>query len=244
MTPTATPARPIRPDLGGQRLLVVGGGSHLGAAIARAAVEAGATVIVAGRRQEALEAVAGGRMQTAFVDLADPPTIAGLVDEVGTVDHLVSTVSMHTRAPLAELTDDAIRLALDAKVLGPIRLARATIGRVTQSLTFFSGVAAERPPPEWVVPATVNGALNHLVKALAVELAPVRVNAVAPGTIDSGSHNRFGEGKAAFMEGRAAGTLAGRVGEPEDIVGPTLALLASPYITGQTLTVDGGALLT
>lgn len=243
MTPAA-PARPLRPDLAGQRVLVVGGGSKLGAAIARAALEAGADVVVAGRDRGALEAVSGGAMGTALVDLADPPTIRRLADEVGTVDHLVSTVSMHTRVPLAELSDDAIQLALDAKVLGPIRLARATIGRVTQSLTFFSGVAAERPPPEWVVPATVNGALNHLVKALAVELQPVRVNAVAPGTIDSGSHNRYGDAKAAFLEGRAAATLAGRVGEVEDVVGPTLALLASPYITGQTLTVDGGALLT
>lgn len=244
MTPAASVPRRIRPDLSGQRLLVVGGGSHLGAAIAQGAVEAGAEVTVAGRRREALEEVAGGRMATAYVDLADPATITRLVADVGEVDHLVSTVSMHTRAPLAELTDDAILLALDAKVLGPIRLARETLGRVTQSLTFFSGVAAERPPPEWVVPATVNGALNHLVKALAVELAPVRVNAVAPGTIDSGSHNRYGDGKTAFLEGRAAATLAGRVGEVEDIVSPTLALLASPYITGQTLTVDGGALLT
>ena len=91
--------------------------------------------------------------------------------------------------------------------------------------------------------ATTNGALAFLVQALAVELAPIRVNAVSPGIVDSGAWDAFGERKDAFMQGVAERVPAGRVGTPEDVVQAVLYAISSTFVTGTVLHVDGGGRL-
>ncbi len=235
-------------DLSGQRVAVIGGGSRLGRAIALAAAEAGAEIVVAGRSAEALAEVADlapGRADVVQVDLSLPETIARLGTEIGAIDHLVSTVSMHAAGPLATLEDAAIERAVDAKILGPIRLVRATAAamRPGGSYTFFSGQAAWRPTPGAVVTATVNGGLAFLVQALAVELAPLRVNAIAPGLVDSGALDRLGDEKAAVLADAVARMPVGRVGVPADIVSATLMVIGNGYMTGSVLNIDGGGRL-
>ena len=228
-------------------MIVVGAGSNVGRQIAEAAAAAGADVVVAGPNTDKLEATAAtlpGSPEVVRVDLADEDSIAGLAS-VGPFDHLVSTAAMRANGPVAELELAVIQRAFAAKVIGPLLLAKHLAGQVREggSFTFFSGVAAWRPSPERVVTATTNGALAFLVQALAVELAPVRVNAVSPGIVDSGAWDALGERKEPFMQGVAERVPARRVGTSEDLVQAVLYAMTNTFVTGTVLHVDGGGRL-
>jgi NAD(P)-dependent dehydrogenase (short-subunit alcohol dehydrogenase family) len=207
-------------NLAGQRVVVVGAGSNTGRQLAVTAAKAGADVVLAGPNQERLEATAAqisGGATLAHVDLADEDSIAKLTGTVGTFDHLVSTAAMHANGPVGGLELAAVRRAFDSKVIGPLLLAKhlATQIGAGGSLTFFSGVAAWRPAPGLSVMATTNGALAFLVEALAVELAPVRVNSISPGIVDTGSWDGMA-GKEAFLADTAAKNPARPGGGEQD----------------------------
>lgn len=232
----------------GQRLVVVGAGSRTGRALAKAASAAGAALVLAGPDPRKLEWTAGelsGPSEVVGLDLADEESIAGFATSVGRFDHLVSTAAMAANGPLAELEPAAVHRAFAAKVIGPLLLAKHLAARVPESgsFTFFSGVAAWRPAPGRTVMATTNGALAFLVRALAVEIAPVRVNAVSPGIVDTGSWDGLGAGKEAFLRGVAERNPARRVGTPEDLVKAVFYAIGNPYVTGTVLHVDGGGRL-
>jgi NAD(P)-dependent dehydrogenase (short-subunit alcohol dehydrogenase family) len=234
--------------LSGRRLAIIGAGSGIGRALARTAAKEGAELVLAGPDLRKLEQVATaleGSARVVKVDLTDEASIAHFVGVVSTLDHLVSTASMHANGPVATLELAAIDRALAAKVTGPLLLAKHTVDRIsrTGSMTFFSGFAAWRPAAGYSVMATVNGALAFLVQALAVELAPVRVNAIAPGVVDSGSWDAMGADKEQFLRGVAERTPARRVGTAADIVSAVLFAVANPFVTGTVLHVDGGASL-
>jgi NAD(P)-dependent dehydrogenase (short-subunit alcohol dehydrogenase family) len=147
---------------------------------------------------------------------------------------------------LGSLEPTVITRAFDAKVLGPLRLVQQTADLVRDggSYTFFSGHAAWRPGPGAVVTATVNGALAFMVQAMAVELAPVRVNAVAPGVIDSGALDAFGEErKREIIRATSERNPVGRVGQPDDVVSATMMVMANGYMTGIVVHVNGGGTL-
>ncbi|MER5864988.1 SDR family oxidoreductase [Kitasatospora sp. NPDC002040] len=231
--------------LDGRRLVVVGAGSRIGRALARTASAAGAELVLAGPDAARLHATAAELAGPALVqpvDLADEASIAALAERVGPFDHLVSTAAMPANGPVATLELAAVQRAFAAKVIGPLLLAKHLAGQVNEggSFTFFSGVAAWRPAPERVVMATTNGALAFLVEALAVELAPVRVNAVSPGIVDSGAWDGLAGRKDAFLDGVAARNPARRVGTPDDLVDAVLYALGNPFVTGTVLHVDGG----
>ncbi|MFJ1703228.1 SDR family oxidoreductase [Kitasatospora sp. NPDC088346] len=249
MSTSPSPARPSAPlSLEGRRVVVVGAGSHTGRRLAITASAAGADLVLAGPDPRKLEWTAGelaGGARVVPVDLADEDSIAALASAVGGFDHLVSTAAMPANGPLAELDPEAVRRAFAAKVIGPMLLAKHLAGRAADggSFTFFSGVAAWRPAPGRTVMATTNGALAFLVQALAVEIAPVRVNAVSPGIVDTGSWDGLGAGKDAFLRGVAERNPARRVGTVDDLVQAVLFAMASPYVTGTVLHVDGGGRL-
>ncbi|GAB2727065.1 SDR family oxidoreductase [Kitasatospora kifunensis] len=241
-------ALPVPATLQGQRLVVVGAGSRTGRLLAQAASAAGADLVLAGPDPRKLEWTAGevsGPAEVIPVDLADERSIAEFAARVGRFDHLVSTAAMPANGPLADLELEAIQRAFAAKVVGPLLLAKHLAGQVAEngSFTFFSGVAAWRPAPARTVMATTNGALAFLVQALAVELAPVRVNAVSPGIVDTGSWDGLGADKAAFLQQVAARNPARRVGSPEDLIKAVFYAIDSPYVTGTVLHVDGGGRL-
>ncbi|GAA0432913.1 SDR family oxidoreductase [Streptomyces luteireticuli] len=248
-TPALTDPTPVPESaLEGRRLVVVGAGSHTGRLLARAASRAGAGLVLAGPDPRKLEWTAGeltGPAEVVPVDLADESTIAELARRTGPFDHLVSTAAMPANGPLAELDRAAVQRAFDAKVVGPLLLAKHLAGQAAEggSFTFFSGVAAWRPAPARTVMATTNGALAFLVQALAVEIAPVRVNAVSPGIVDTGSWDGLGADKDAFLRAVAERNPARRVGTPDDLVQAVFFALANPYVTGTVLHVDGGGRL-
>ncbi|GAA0329867.1 SDR family oxidoreductase [Actinoallomurus spadix] len=234
--------------LAGQRLVVIGAGSHTGRRIAQAASAAGADLVLAGPDPRKLEWTAGelaGSAQVIPLDITDEGSIAGLAKETGRFDHLVSTAAVPANGPLAGLDLAAVQRAFAAKVIGPLFLAKHLAGQVNEggSFTFFSGVAAWRPSPERTVMATTNGALAFLVQALAVEIAPIRVNAVSPGIVDSGAWDRLGADKEAFLRGVAERNPARRVGTADDLVQAVLFAIGNPFVTGTVLHVDGGGRL-
>ncbi|WP_067707763.1 SDR family oxidoreductase [Nocardia yamanashiensis] len=211
-----------------QKVLIIGAGSGIARQIEQDAKESGAQVISVGRPE---------------VDLTDEDSIRALAERVGELDHLVSLAADHANGPVTELDRDAVHRAFDAKVIGPILLAKhfAPRFRPGGSILLFSGVAAWRPAPGRSVMAATNAAAATLAEALAVELAPLRVNALSPGIIDSGAWD--GPGKAAFFEGVAARNPARRVGGTADVSAAALLALTNPFLTGATLHVDGGGRL-
>ena len=229
--------------LDGKRLLLVGASSGIGRRIAADAAAAGAHVTLAGRAADQARAAASElEVGHAEVDLREEASITRLAEQVGPLDHVVNLAAAPANGPLAGLTRDAIVQAFDAKVVGALLLAKhlAPLIREGGSILLFSGLLAWRPAPGRVVMATANGAVTFLATALAVELAPIRVNALAPGVIDSGAWDRLGDGRDAFFEQTAATVPARRVGRPEDVAAAALLALTNPFMTGTTLHVDGG----
>ncbi|MER5674047.1 SDR family oxidoreductase [Pseudonocardia alni] len=230
--------------LAGQDLLIVGGGSGIARALAADAVAEGATVTLAGRDPQRLAPVAAQvGAATARIDLTDEGSIAAFAATSGPLDHVVSLAAAPANGPVAELDRDAVHTAFDAKVIGPLLLAKHLAPLVRGSFLLFSGVAAWRPAPGRSVMATTNGAVAFLAQALAVELSPVRVNALSPGIVDSGQWDRLGDGKDAFLSATAAANPARRTGTPAQLSAAARSLLTNPFVTGTTLHVDGGGRL-
>jgi NAD(P)-dependent dehydrogenase (short-subunit alcohol dehydrogenase family) len=236
-------------SLKGQTVLVIGRGSGLARAIALAALDAGARVVAAGRDQEKLSAAYADEpgISTETVDVTDEASIAALGERLGTIDHVVSTASARARGHLADLDRDAVRLSFDTKVIGPLMLAKHLAPRMSKdgSFVIFSGVAATKIAVGTMAVAITNAAADTLARSLALELAPIRVNAISPGVIDTGAWDDFGErGKADYFAGISARNPAGRIGTPDEIVQGVLFALTNTFLTGQTLHIDGGEPLT
>lgn len=220
-------------NLTGTRILVVGGGRGIGAEIVRRTEKAGADVVAATRSGAGIH-----------LDVTDETTIARAAASLGSVDHVVSTASAHHDVPVPELEHDRIQAAFAAKVVGPLLLAKHFAPRMPAggSFLFFSGIVGWRPKPGTVVKGTANAALAALVTHLAVELAPLRVNAVAPGITDSGAWDGLPDDRRRALYGRAAeSSLAGRVGTLADVTDAVLWLLGAGWVTGETVHVDGGS---
>ncbi len=219
--------------LTGKRILVVGAGRGIGADLARRAERAGARVVVAARSGTELR-----------MDVTDETSIAEAAAHLGAVDHVVSTASAHHDAPVTELEPAKIQTALATKVVGPLLLAKHFTPRLPAggSFLFLSGVVGWQPKPGTVVKGTANAALAALVTHLAVELAPLRVNALAPGITDSGAWDGLPpDRRRALYDGAAARSLAGRVGTLQDVGEAALWLLGAGWVTGETIHVDGGS---
>jgi NAD(P)-dependent dehydrogenase (short-subunit alcohol dehydrogenase family) len=228
-------------------VLVVGQAGGIARAVAVSAREAGARVVAAGGDQAALESAYDGlHISDEHVDVTDDASIDVLGERLGTVDHVVSAASAQARGRLADLDRDAVRLAFDTKVIGPMMLAKHLAPRMPPdgSFVFFSGAAAVKPAIGSPAVAGTDAAVDAVIRSLALELAPVRVNAVSPGTIDTGAWDALGEQAKArffqFIQDRPAGSPAGRIGSPDDVAEAVLFALASDFLTGQTLHVDGG----
>ncbi len=232
------------------RVLVVGGSSGIGLGLAEAVLAAGGEVTIAGRSGERLEAAARrlgatDRLRRAVADVASERDVARLFATVGTVDHVVTTAADLAGGPrpIAATELASVRRVVDAKLLGSWLLAKHGAAHVAPggSITFTSGIAAYRPSISGAMVSAVNGALASLAYALALELAPVRVNVVAPGWVDTPVWDVVaGAGKAATLDAMARRLPVGRTGTPQDVAQAFLALMRNGFVTGTVLHVDGG----
>nr|WP_062338399.1 SDR family oxidoreductase [Herbidospora sakaeratensis] len=235
-------------SLDGRTVVVIGRGSGLAHAVTLAARAHGADVVVAGRDQEALgNAYDDERITAEHVDVTDDDSIAALARRLGRVDHVVSTASARARGRLGELDREALRRSFDTKVIGPVMVAKHFAPHIAEggSFVLFSGVAAFKPAIGYLGVAITNGAVDFLARSLALELGPIRVNAISPGVIDTGIWDSMGEeGKNAYFTGLRTRNPARRIGTPEDIADAVVFAMTNPFLTGVTLRVDGGEPLT
>lgn len=236
----------LRMRLKGQRTVVLGGTSGMGLAIAELAKREGASVVVAGNSPEGAQkakAALGGEVEALSFDVGDEAAVKDAFDGIGPFDHLVTTAAKLTYAPLGELPVAAVTEMLASKFWGPFFAARSAskLLKPGGSITFFSGLAADRPGPGTSIVSAVNAGLEGFARALAVELAPLRVNCVSPGVTQTAGWNFMTEDdRKAFFDGLRKSLPTRRVGQPEDLAEATLALMTNPFITGTVLHCDGG----
>jgi NAD(P)-dependent dehydrogenase (short-subunit alcohol dehydrogenase family) len=213
-----------------QTILVIGGARNLGAAIARAAADEGATVNVASHADESA--------QTVTLDLRNEASIASAAARLGAVDHIINTAAIPHAAPIRDLDRDQTIDAFTAKVIGPLLVAKHFA--IRKSLLLFSGQVGWRPSRGNIVTGITNGAAGFAARHLAAELAPVRVNAISPGIIDSGAWDAKGPDRDGFLTAAAAKTLVSRTGTVRDITDAVLWILTADFLTGETIHLEGG----
>lgn len=228
--------------LTGQHVVVIGGTSGIGRAVAEQALAAGARVTVASRtpREVAVDSAAA-TLET--VDLTETGSVEGLFGRLGSYDHLVVSAGPGAMGSVRDLTAAQARPYLDAKFWGyyeAVRAASTTIA-ATGSITLVGGGASRKHAPGRPMMAAVNAALEAFGKANALDLAPVRVNVVAPGLVDTPAYAGVPEEiRRGMFTGYGASVPAGRAGTPADVAAAVLFLVTTPWVTGTVLDVDGG----
>jgi NAD(P)-dependent dehydrogenase (short-subunit alcohol dehydrogenase family) len=231
-------------ELKDRTVLVIGRGSGIARATAQAVRAAGGTVVAASRDSAALDDAyddPGVTIET--VDLTDESSVAALADRLGHVDHVVCTASARARGAVGDLEQQTVLESFNTKAVGPIMLAKHFADRMPPdgSFVLFSGATADKPTVGMLAVAATNGAVDAITRSLSVELAPIRVNAISPGTIDTGAYDALGaEKKAALFEERRTHTPAHRVGTPDDVADAVVFALTNTFLTGVSLGVDGG----
>lgn len=233
-----------------KRVVILGGSSGIGLAVAEQAASQGAEVVIASsnseRVQKAVESV-GGKVQGHALDLSDEQAVETFFTKLGSFDHLVFTAGDSLYQHDLATTDlKQARRAFELRYWSALAAVKygSTHIRKSGSIVLTTGVAGQRPQKGWVVAASVCGAIEALTRALAVELAPIRVNAVAPGVVRT---NLWGSMSATerehLYESVGKSVPVGRVGEPDDIAQAYLFLMQEGFSTGQIVVVDGGTVL-
>lgn len=233
-----------------KRVVVIGGSSGMGLTTARAAALEGAVVTIASSRRDkvdaALSALPDG-IAGEVLDIRDESAVATLFERVGELDHLVITAGdAFTPSPLADLTLDDARSVMEVRFWGAVTAIKHAAPRIQPegSIALTTGTVGQRPVPGAALAAAGAGAAEGLVRGLAAELAPIRVNAVRAGAVRTPLWDGIPETqRESLFERLAARTLVNAIGEPEDLAMAHIYLMQNRYVTGTVLTVDGGLLL-
>jgi NAD(P)-dependent dehydrogenase (short-subunit alcohol dehydrogenase family) len=231
--------------LAGKKVVVIGGSSGIGLATAELARAHGADVVIASRSAAKLDPVAERLKVTAIAaDVTSDESVTELFRRTGPVDHVVLTAAQLRTGPFKTVAMEDVRATMEGKFWGAWRVAREATIRPRGSLTLVTGFLSVRPRPNSAIISAANGALESLARALALELAPVRVNAVSPGVIDTPIRAAMPEAARKEMLAKTAASLpVGRVGMAEDIAQQIASFMANGFATGSIVYVDGGALV-
>ena len=232
-------------NLNEKKVLVVGGSSGIGLATAELAVAQGAIVMIASRDEGRLKQAAthlSGRVSVRVVDTLNNDSVVSMFNEAGIFDHIIVSASSTKTGSVRNLTLEDAYASMDSKFWGAYRIAKAARLNANGSLTLVSGFLSQRPNPAAPLQGAINAAVEGLVRGLALEFAPVRVNAVSPGLIDTPLLSRMSsEQRRAMFDNAKEKLPVQRVGASEDIAQAILFVATNPYATGSVVTVDGGA---
>jgi NAD(P)-dependent dehydrogenase (short-subunit alcohol dehydrogenase family) len=245
--------------LAGKHVLIIGGSSGIGYAVAEASICAGSSVTIssssASRIQSAITSLQtsypGSAVRGFPCDLSKPSLeqdIAQLFEQVGRVDHIVFTAGGPiAMVPLQDATLEKIHAAGQVRFFAPLLVAKIGskyLGPGPEcSIIITTGAVAERPRPNWSIPAAYGSGLHGMVRNLALDLKPIRVNLVQPGAVDTPLWRMPEEQKEKFFEGIRAGVPTGRVAEPADVAEAYLWLMKDWNVTGTVAASDSGSML-
>jgi NAD(P)-dependent dehydrogenase (short-subunit alcohol dehydrogenase family) len=239
-----TPAR--EPELAGQTVVVIGGSAGIGLETARRARREGADVVIAGRNPERLEqaALEVGAASSAAFDATDPAALKRFFDGLpDRIDHVLVTAGGPHYVPLLEMTADQVRDALSDHALLGLEVARNARSRMRPggTLLLIGGTGGRKISRELGIFSAATAVLPPFTAALALQLAPVRVNLIAAGFVDTPlSASLLGDGLDARREELRAKLPIGRVVGPEDVAALAVHIMANTALTGATYDIDGG----
>ena len=235
--------------LDGKRIVVLGGSSGIGLAVAQAATREGAAIVIVSSQQARVDAALGQvpGAEGHAADLSEAASIQTLFGRIGAFDHLAYTAGdALALASLAETDPAMAQRFFNVRYWGAFFAAKygAPNIRPGGSIVFTSGTAGRRPRSGWALGASICMAMEGLTRALAVELAPTRVNLVVPGFVITPLWAGMAKSDQETMYQKAAATLpVGHVGEPEEVAEAYLYFMRQSYSTGQSVVVDGGGVL-
>ena len=227
-------------------VVIVGGGSGIGLAAAKLFAEKGDAVTILGRSKEKLEAALKtlpSQVRAELVDGASEEAVVRYFAGLSELDHLVLSLGgIAARGPFLDLSEQQFRRAFDAKFFAYLRVLRHAGKKTRRSITLVTGAAALRAFAGLSGVAATNGALNAMVGPLSLELAPTRINAVAPGLTATPYWNGMAAADRQDMYDKSARRVpVGRIGEPEDIAHAIHYLATNPFTTGAVIPCEGGA---
>jgi NAD(P)-dependent dehydrogenase (short-subunit alcohol dehydrogenase family) len=229
-------------------VVIVGGTAGIGLRLAETYAARGRTVVISGRdldraMSQAAAIPGPGKVRGCSVDLAAPDAIAGCLAEIGPVDRLVLSAIERDENTVADYDIARATRLVTLKLVGYTETVHTLVPRLTQgaSILLFGGLALRRPYPGSTTVTTVNGGVTGLVHTMAVELAPVRVNAIHPGVVGD---SPYWIDKPAVLDNVSARTPLGRPVTMDEVVDASLFLLENGAVNGVNLNLDGGWLLT
>lgn len=230
-------------------IVILGGSTGIGLATAKAAKAEGAHVIVTGRSTEKLQqaqAELGAGARTVVLDVADETGTQKFFQELAKVDHVFITAGTLVSDKKLHPDSATMRPAMDTRFWGALYASKYAAPKIPAggSITFMSGTAAWRPLAGASVASASCGAIEAFARALAVDLAPVRVNVVEPGFVDTPLlDSLLGAQKGEVLAAAAARLPVKRIGTSQEVADAVLFMMKNGYVNGITLTIDGGGLL-
>jgi NAD(P)-dependent dehydrogenase (short-subunit alcohol dehydrogenase family) len=245
-----TKSATIENGLSNKRIVILGGSSGIGLAVAQQAAAQGAHVVIASSNAERVQQAAqtvGGTVEGLTVDLSSEKAIRDFFAKLGDLDHLVFTAGDALQLGEIAMADlEKAHQAFDLRYWAALAAVKYGSPKIRQggSIVLTTGLAGQRPHKGWAFGASVTSAVEGLTRALAVELAPLRVNAVSPGVVRTNLwQNMTEKDRDAMYQNIGQKLLVGRVGEADEIAHSYLYLMQEGYSTGQVIVVDGGGSL-
>lgn len=228
------------------RTVIIGGSSGMGLSAAKMLYAIGHDIVIASRSKEKLQqaVMAIGEAESHVLDTRDEQELARFFDALGPFDHLVTTAAGLAMGPFLKIPLSEAKQFFDSKFWGQYLAAKLGAPHIRKggSITLFCGVAGQKPFPNFAAGCAINAAIEGLTRALSLELSPLRVNAISPGTVVTPVWDSLPEKeRMREFEESAKRLPAKRVGQPEDIAHAVRYLIECPYATGSIVYVDGGA---
>jgi NAD(P)-dependent dehydrogenase (short-subunit alcohol dehydrogenase family) len=233
-----------------KRIVILGGSSGIGLEVAKAAGRKGAELVIGSSRKTNIDRALAELPQGAqghAIDLSDEARICNLFEGIGPFDHLVYTAGENIKLGTLKSTDiDEARRFWTLRYWGAFAAVKYGASNIRSggSIVLTSGLAGQRPHAGWTVASSICGAMEGLTRALAVELAPTRINAVCPGVVRTPLWDSMSEAdRTALYQQMNEKLLVGHVGESDEVAEAYLYLMRQTYGTGQIIVVDGGGAL-